>query len=83
MIGAGVMSGGNDKEVYLFGGKTKNGPKKEAIKFDFSVSEFSNTPISLEDPTYFHESSLMDLGKMTFGHFHQDSNEHFLKIQLE
>jgi hypothetical protein len=82
MIGCGVYAAG-DKEIYMFGGKTIRGTKKEAIKFDFTQNQFSSTPIALEDPTWFHESMLIDLGKNSYGQFHQDSNEHFLKIELE
>lgn len=81
MIGCAIIEA-SEKEIYLFGGKTKEGLKREAIKFDFSNNTFATTPIKLDEGTYFHESTLIELGKSAYGQFHMDNNEHFLKIQL-
>lgn len=72
----------NDREILILGGKSEQGLRKVAIKFNFSNCNFTHTEISLEDGTYFHESSLTKLDKFSYGHFEADKNENFLKLQL-
>jgi hypothetical protein len=82
MIGCGIISA-SEKEIYFFGGKGKDGNKSDAFKFDFSTNTFSNTPIKLGEATCFPESTLIDLGKNSYGQFHLENNENFWKIELK
>jgi hypothetical protein len=81
MFGCGIIEE-SDKEIYLFGGKSSTGLRKNAVKFDFSNNTFSPTEIVLDDGTYFQESLLIELNESSFGQFNLDKNENFLKIQL-
>jgi N-acetylneuraminic acid mutarotase len=81
MIGCGIITSG-DKEIYLFGGKSKDGLKNSAVKFDFSSNSFDKVDLVLEDGIYFHESLLADLGDSSYGQFNTDKNENFFKVQL-
>ena len=80
-IGGGIIEE-NDKEIYIFGGKSDEGLRKNAIKFNFSNCNFTPTEISLEEGTYFHESLLIKLDETSYGQFNCDKNDNFLKIQL-
>jgi len=81
IIGGGIIEE-NDKEIFIFGGKSEEGLKKNAIKFNFSNSTFSQTEISLDEGTFFQESLLIKLDENSYGQFNSDKSENFLKIQL-
>lgn len=80
-IGGGIIEE-NDREIYIFGGKSDEGLRKKAIKFNFSNLTFSSTEIVLDEGTFFQESLLIKLDESSYGLFNSDKNENFLKIQL-
>lgn len=82
VIGSGIIQAG-EKEIYLFGGKGKDGSLlSSAIKFDFSSNSFDKVDLQLDEGICFHESLLVDLGDHTFGQFNAEKLENFFKIQL-
>ena len=80
-IGGGIIEE-NDKEIYIFGGKSNEGLKKNTVKFNFSNSTFFPTDIALDEGTYFHEFMLIKLDETSYGQFNSDKYDNFLKIQL-
>jgi hypothetical protein len=81
MTGSGLVTG-EDKSIYFFGGKGKDGLKSSIYKFDFKSYSWEKVEASLEEPITFPESQLADLGGNTYGHFNSEKAENFFKIQL-
>ncbi len=80
-IGGGIIEE-NDKEIYIFGGKSEEGLRKNAIKFNFANHTFSPTEITLEEGTFFQESLLIKLDETSYGQFNSDKHDNFLKMQV-
>jgi len=81
MSGCGLVTG-EDKSIYFFGGKGKDGLKSSIYRFDFKSFSWEKVEASLEEPISFPESLLADLGGNTYGHFNIEKAENFFKIQL-
>lgn len=80
MTGCGIIEI-SDSEIYMFGGKTRDTVKRDAISFDFSSLTFSPVDIKLDDGTYFMESRLIDFGNNSYGQFNL-YKEDILKLQI-
>ncbi len=81
MIGAGLVKKDTDIVIF-FGGKTAKEEKRTALLLDFgnhAISQIDN--MMLEDPTYFGESLLTNLGRGAYAHFNL-SNNSILKIEV-
>jgi hypothetical protein len=81
MTGCGLITG-EDRCIYFFGGKGKNGLKSSIYRFDFKTFSWEKVEANLEEAISFPESQLEDLGDNSYGHFNSEKTENFFKIQL-
>jgi hypothetical protein len=71
MTGCGLITG-EDRCIYFFGGKGKNGLKSSIYRFDFKTFSWEKVEANLEEAISFPESQLEDLGDNSYGHFNSE-----------
>ena len=81
MYGCGIVKM-TENTIYFLGGRTKEGPRQDAIQFDFGNMSASKTNFALEEKAYFKDSVLLKLSNDSYGNFSMEENRPFLKISF-